>query len=573
MRHFMIIFVVISLFVFIYPGCQSYMEEADLVLTNGKIYSVDESNHIHQAIAIKNGRIMAIGTTEDIKEHIKTNTVVINLEGKTAIPGFIESHAHLMSLGYSKLRLQLNQAKNWRELLVMVKETAGITQPGEWIRGRGWHQEKWDEAVNAIIEGYPVHKDLSSVSPNNPVYLTHASGHAIMTNKKAMELAGVDRSTPDPPGGRIVRDPRGNPTGVFLETAEELIYKKLSESQESQSKKDIEANDRRAFQASMDACLSNGITSFHDAGATFNRVDFYKKMADEKQLVIRLWVMLEEGNKNLQKHISKFKILNYGNYHLTVRAIKRYMDGALGARGAWLFAPYTDLHSSYGLPTTPLTEMEEVAKIARENGFQLCTHAIGDRGNHETLNIYEKYIKSAHGNKDLRWRIEHAQHLAPADVPRFKELGIIAAMQSVHCTSDGPWVPERLGNDRSDEGAYIWKKLITAGSTICNGTDAPVEEINTLANFYAAITRKLPDGSQFYPDQCMTREEALRSYTINGAYAAFEEDIKGSLSPGKLADLVILDHDIMTIPEDNILRTKIISTIIGGIIFNFGKEN
>ncbi len=573
MKYFMTVFFATLFGIFIYSGCQNHIKEADLVLNNGKIYSVDEGNHVYQAIAINNGLILAIGTAADIKEHIKANTRVINLDGKTVIPGFIESHAHLMGLGYSKLRLQLNQAKNWRELLVMVNEAARKSQAGEWIRGRGWHQEKWDEVINPIIEGYPVHNDLSSVSPDNPVYLTHASGHAIIANQRAMELAGVDRNTPDPPGGRIIRDQNGDPTGVFLETAEELIFIKLSESQNNRSIKDIETDDRLAFQAAVDACLSNGITSFHDAGATFNRVDFYKKMADEKQLAIRLWVMLGEENADLARHISEYKILNYGNFHLTVRAIKRYMDGALGARGAWLLAPYTDLPSSNGLLTTPIAIIEETAQIAYENGFQLCTHAIGDRGNQETLNIYEKLIKISPENKDLRWRIEHAQHLAAVDIPRFKELGVIAAMQSIHCTSDGPWVPKRLGSERSEEGAYVWKKLIQAGVIICNGTDAPVEDINPFVNFHAAITRKLPDRSQFYPDQCMTREEALRSYTINGAYAAFEEDIKGSLSPGKLADLVILNQDIMTIPEDEILKIKIVSTIIGGKIYEFEDNN
>jgi len=556
----------------LFGGCQSGSNGVDMVLTNGRIYSVDKDNNVFQAMAIKDGYIAAIGIDAEINNLVSENTTVINLKGKTIIPGFIESHAHLMSLGYSKLRLQLNHANNWNELLVMVKEAAKKLKPGEWILGRGWHQEKWDMPVYPLVEGYPLHNDLSAVSPNNPVYLTHASGHAMITNQRAMELAGVDHTTPDPPGGRIVRDKNGFPTGVFLENAEGLIYEELADSQKNRTDKEIESYDRQAFTAAVEACLSSGITSFHDAGASFKRVDFYKKMSDEGNLTIRLWIMLSESNENLKEGVSKYKIVDYGDHHLTVRAIKRYMDGALGAHGAWLLSPYTDLPSSHGLPSTPLAELREVAKISIDNGFQLCTHAIGDRGNRETLNIYEEIFNSAPDKKDLRWRIEHAQHLSPLDVPRFKKLGVIAAMQSVHCTSDGPWVPKRLGNKRSEEGAYIWKTLTQAGTYICNGTDAPVEDINPFTNFHAAITRKLPDGSQFFPDQCMTRQEALRSYTINGAFAAFEEDIKGTLSPGKLADMIILDKDIMKIPENEILNIKVMATIIGGKLYNIGDR-
>jgi predicted amidohydrolase YtcJ len=282
--------------------------------------------------------------------------------------------------------------------------------------------------------------------------------------------------------------------------------------------------------------------------------------------LLNLYVMISEKNDSLKKHLSYYKILNYGKNHLTVRAIKQYMDGALGVRGAWLLEPYSDLPSTSGLNYTSLNELRESAKLAMENGFQLCIHAIGDRGNQETINIYENVFANSPNPGALRWRIEHAQHLHPDDILRFQRLGIIASIQSIHCTSDGPWVPKRLGEKRSAEGAYVWQKLLKSGAIICNGTDAPVEDINPLANFYAAVTRRLADGSVFYPDQCMTRFQALRSYTIDAAYAAFEENIKGTLAPGKLADLVVLSKDIMTIPDEEILSTEVLYTIIGGKI-------
>jgi predicted amidohydrolase YtcJ len=264
--------------------------------------------------------------------------------------------------------------------------------------------------------------------------------------------------------------------------------------------------------------------------------------------------------------LPEYKIIGLGDNHLTVRAIKRIIDGALGSHGAWLLEPYTDMPASMGLNTEPLEEMKETARLAIEHGFQFCTHAIGDRANRETLDIYEEAFAAFPDKHDLRWRIEHAQHLHPADIPRFAELGVIASMQGCHCTSDGPWVPRRIGDKRAEEGAYVWRKLLQSGAIICNGTDAPVENVDPLANFYSSVTRQLPDGSQFYPDQCMTRAEALRSYTINAAYAAFEEEIKGSLSVGKLADITVLSQDILTVPAAEILDTEVLYTIVGGEI-------
>jgi predicted amidohydrolase YtcJ len=469
-------------------------------------------------------------------------------------------------MGEAKMELDLTKAKNWDEIVAMVAEAAKKASPGEWITGGGWHQEKWDKTPQPNVDGLPYHVNLSRVSPDNPVLLTHASGHSCLANAKAMELAGVTKATPNPPGGEIIKDARGNPIGAFNEAAQGLIGRALASSQMKQTPTEIREHQRKAIDLAIRECLSKGITSFHDAGASFETIDMYKALAEEEKLGIRLNAMIgdEEGNDALKAKLAQYRIIGAGQNHLTVRSIKRFMDGALGSHGAWLFEPYADLPTSTGLNTTPLEVMRETARLAIENGFQLCTHAIGDRGNRETLNIYEEAFVSQPEKKDPRWRIEHAQHLDPADIPRFGKLGVIASMQGIHCTSDGPWVIKRIGEKRAEEGAYVWRSLIQTGALICNGTDAPVEDVDPIPCFYALVTRKMKDGKAFFPAQSMTREEALRSYTLNGAYAAFEEDILGSLTPGKLADIAVLSKDIMTVPEEEIQSAKVVYTIVGG---------
>jgi predicted amidohydrolase YtcJ len=324
--------------------------------------------------------------------------------------------------------------------------------------------------------------------------------------------------------------------------------------------------ERKAVELADQYCLKNGVTTFFDASSSFKTIDLFKELVQKKRLGVRLNVMINEPNDRLRQQLANYKIIGLGDNHLTVRSIKRFIDGALGSHGAWLLKPYNSLPTSCGLNTDPIDAMKKTARIAIENGFQLCTHAIGDRGNREVLNIYEETFKAHPGKKDLRWRIEHAQHLHPDDIPRFGRLGVIASMQGIHCTSDGPWVIKRLGEKRAKQGAYVWRKLMDSGALICNGTDVPVEDVNPIACFYASVTRKMKNGNVFYGDQRMTREEALRSYTINGAYAAFQENLIGSLTPGKLADITVLSRDIMTIPDDEILSTEVLFTIVGGKI-------
>jgi predicted amidohydrolase YtcJ len=311
-------------------------------------------------------------------------------------------------------------------------------------------------------------------------------------------------------------------------------------------------------------CLSKGITSLHDAGASFATIDIYRELAEQGKLGVRIYAMISAGNTELQQSLARYRIIGAGQNHLTVRTIKRFIDGALGAHGAWLLDPYADLPASAGLNTMPIDTLKETARLAIENGFQLCTHAIGDRGNREILNIYEEAFAAHPEQKDLRWRVEHAQHLAPADIPRFGRLGVIAAMQGVHCISDGPWVVKKIGEKRAKEGAYVWRSLMGGGAIICNGTDAPVEDVDPIPSFYATVTRKMKDGTMFFPEQRLSRDEALRTYTLNGAYAAFQEDLLGSLKPGKLADITVLSKDIMTVAEEEIPATEVRLTIVGG---------
>ncbi len=382
-----------------------------------------------------------------------------------------------------------------------------------------------------------------------------------------MELAGITEGTTDPEGGEIVRDDEGRAIGMLRETAQRMVRGiPPSSDEEGRPLQPTRETLRRQIALAAEECLSKGITTFQDAGSSFATVDLLRDLAEKGELPLRLWVMLAEDNEALKNKIASYRQINSPEQRLTVRAIKRSIDGALGTHGAWLLEPYTDMPSSSGLNTTPLDTIRETARIAIENDFQLCVHAIGDRGNFEVLNIFEQTFREHPEAEDLRWRIEHAQHLQPSDVPRFAELGVIASMQGIHCTSDGSWVPDRLGERRTEEGAYVWKTLIESGAIVTNGTDAPVEDVSPIQSYYASVSRQLRNGSVFLPGQRMTRMEALRSYTIHNAYAGFEEDLKGTLSPGKLADVTVLDRDILTIPEDEIPRTSVVYTIVGGKI-------
>jgi len=539
-------------------------QPANLVLRNGKIVTMNAATPTAQAIAVRAGKITALGADSAASRWIGPNTKVIDLHGMLAIPGFIEGHGHFTGVGEFRMGLDLREARTWDEIVAQVGRAVKQAKPGEWIVGRGWHQSKWTVPPTPNVEGFPLHESLDQVSPNNPVVLTHASGHASFVNGKALELAGVTGQTPNPSGGEILKDAKGAPTGLLRERASGVISRARAEYEARRTAADRLAETNKAIRLAIEESLSKGVTTFQDAGSPLATVDILKKMADAHELRMRIWMMLRAPNEQLAANLDRYKIIGACDDFFTVRGIKRAIDGALGSRGAWLLAPYTDKPESSGLNTDDPADIRKTAELAIQHGFQLCVHAIGDRANRETLNIFEDTFRAHPDKKDLRWRIEHAQHINATDIPRFGQLGVIAAMQGVHCTSDAPYVLLRLGAQRAEEGAYVWQKLMKSGAIVGNGTDAPVEDVSPLASFYASVSRKLKDGTVFYPSQRMSREEALKSYTVNNAYAAFEDKLKGSLEPGRLADITVLSKDIMTIPEDEILATDVVYTVVGG---------
>jgi hypothetical protein len=532
----------------------------ELLLVNGNFFTADSLKPQVTALAIADGRIIALGTDEDMRKMAGEKTEIIDLQGAFAMPGFIDGHGHYAGLGQSLLNLNLLQAESWQQITTLVAEKAKTAAPGDWIEGRGWHQEKWTGSPGPTVNGYPYHDALSAAAPDNPVVLYHASGHGLIANARAMQLAGISRETGDPVGGRIVRDAKGNAVGVFEENAMGLIEKPFSDWKNRRSEAEKMAAFDKTAQLAAQECLAKGITSFQDAGSDFWEIDQYRRLAEAGQLPVRLWVMVAQPRISELPKLAAFPQTGLGNGHLSVRAVKAYLDGALGSYGAWLLEPYTDKPDSRGQNVTPVDTIAAVAAACKQYGLQCCVHAIGDRANREVLDIFEKT-----GAKGLRWRVEHSQHLDPQDIPRFWQLGVTASMQGIHCTSDAPFVAKRLGVERARNGAYAWRSLLDAGAWLANGTDAPVEDVNPLPCLYASVTRKRADtGFEFFPEQKMTREEGLLSYTLWNARAAFEEKEKGSLAVGKYADIVVLSKDLLRCAPEEILQAKVLKTIVGG---------
>ncbi len=552
------------LLLFLCIGCRQ-QEVAEVIFMNGNIYTVNAEQPRAEAIAVVKERIVAVGSNADVERWRGSNTEVIDLQGQFVMPGFIEGHGHFSGLGYSLIHLNLLRAQSWDEIVNAVAEKVKTAKPGEWIIGRGWHQEKWTTPLEQQVLGYPYHDKLSEISPDNPVMLRHASGHGLFANAKAMQLAGITKETPNPAGGEIVRDASGEAIGVFEERAMRLVNEVYQEYLDGLSESEKKEEWLRAVKLAQAECLSKGITSFQDAGASKQEVQWYKELAEAGQFDLRLWAMIRHAYPDIKDKLDDLPIINAGNYYFTCRAIKSEVDGALGAFGAWLLRSYDDKREFVGQNTTPTSNVKNISELAIQKNLQLCVHAIGDRANREVLNIMEEVFRKHPTKKDLRWRIEHAQHLDPEDIPRFGKLGVIASMQGIHCTSDAPFVIKRLGEQRAREGAYPWRSLLDAGAVVTNGTDAPVEDVSALESFYASVTRRRPDtGLVFFPEQCMTREEAVYSYTMACAYSAFEEPDKGSLQAGKLADMVVLSNDLLTCTDDDILKTTILMTIVGG---------
>jgi predicted amidohydrolase YtcJ len=554
------------LILFIFFSCGPSKRPADMVIYGGKIYTASATDSIVEAVVVTAGKIEFAGKETEARDYIGEKTEVIDLAGKIMTPGFIEGHAHIMGVGYNELNLDLSSVKNYNELVEKVREAASKAKPGQWILGRGWHQEKWDQKPDKLVKGFQTHHLLSEASPNNPVFLRHASGHAALANAKAMEIAAVNplsleklQQNLSQQGGEVILDELGNPTGIFNERAMSLVSRHIPE--------DTEETNAQALELAIKACWRNGITSFHDAGAGREDIALFKKFKAENKLGIRLYVMLTGFDRELvYEWFKKGPEIDKDNL-LTIRSVKLNCDGALGSRGAWLLESYSDRPNFFGMATYPMDTVLKISREALKSGFQVCSHAIGDRANQEILNRYEQAMKENPDVKDHRFRIEHAQHLHPNDIPRFGRLGVIPAMQAIHMSSDRPWAIERLGEKRIKEGAYMWQSLLKSGAKVVNGTDAPVEPLNPIPSFYASFTRKTlkgePEGG-YVPGERMTRQQALKSYTLDAAYGAFEENIKGSIEKGKLADFAVFSKNIMEVSEQEVLTAEVDMTIVGG---------
>lgn len=539
------------------PAVLGAQARADLILLNGNIYTVDSARPTATAIAVRAGRVLFVGSDGEARKLGKGSTRVIDLRGATVVPGIIDAHAHLLGLGNTLRRVNLAGAASYEEVIARVKAWAKDVRPGEWILGRGWDQTRWPGRE------FPTHEALSRAFPNNPVVLDRVDGHAILANAKAMELAGVTAASADPAGGRIMRLASGAPSGVFVDNAESLIGRAIPAS--------TRADTRKAILAAIAEANRWGLTGVHDAGASAATIGIYEELAKAGNYNLRTYVMLSDPGRPDSAAARGNRYLGRGpqsalyDGRLWVRAIKLYADGALGSRGAALLAPYADEPANSGLLVSTPEHIRAWAEAALRGGFQVNIHAIGDRGNRIALDAIEAALgvvpKAGH-----RFRIEHAQVISLDDIPRFAKLGVIPSMQATHQTSDMRWAEARVGPQRI-RGAYAWRSLLNTGVVIPNGTDFPVEEVNPLLTFHAAVTRQDPTGwpaGGWYPEQKMTREEALRSMTIWPAYAGFQESVLGSLTPGKYADFVVLDRDIMRVPDTEILGTRVVSTWIGG---------
>lgn len=537
--------------------------EIDLILFNGDVYTAEDQAEKFTAIAVKEGRIYAIGKDSDLLIQAHESVKKIDLEGKFIMPGFIEGHGHFEGVGQSRINLNFLTDKSWEESLEKIRIRSLDLEEGEWLVGRGWHQEKWDSLPARSFDGYPTNHGISEIVPNNPMILFHASGHGLIANQKALDLAGVSRETSDPMGGRILKEDY-LPTGMLEERAMDLVDEIYEEHLGQRTAQELRAYWDRIVKEVEDECLSKGITSFQDAGTRNSDIQVMRQIARENELDLRVWMMLREPYSEMDEvDMSQYPVINEGHGFFSSRAIKSEIDGALGSFGAWLLKPYSDKEGFTGQNTTKISDVKAFADICVERDMQLCVHAIGDRANQVVLDLYAHYLGKS--KVDRRWRIEHAQHLSTEDIPRFAEFNIIASMQGIHCTSDAPFVERRLGKERARLGAYAWRSLIDSGAKIANGTDAPVEDVDPIKSFYASVTRKrLNPDMTFFVEQAMTRDEALKSYTINNAYAAFEENEKGSLKKGKYADFVVLSNNLLTCTDDEILATEVIQTYVDG---------
>ena len=533
------------------PAAAQTARPADLIVINARIYTVDDSRPVVSAMAVRDGRVAFSGSVREAMSLKGATTRVVDLKGRTIIPGMVDAHAHLLGLGQSLASVNLVGTRSYDDVIARVTARAKGVPAGTWIIGRGWDQNQWGDTR------FPTHDALTRAFPNNPVYLQRVDGHAELANAAAMKAAGITLATRDPAGGRLERTASGEPTGVFVDNAMALVGRVIPPSTRDEN--------RQAIRAAIAESQKWGLVGLHDAGESRATIDLVEEMAKAGEIPFRLYMMIGDDSAAVAHYLARGPQSGLYDNHLWIRSIKLYADGALGSRGAALLEPYSDDAKNTGLLLTPPAHLQDVATRALRAGFQVNTHAIGDRGNRIVLDAYEAALKAV-PTADHRFRVEHAQIINHDDIPRFADLGVIPSMQAVHQTSDMYWAGARLGQTRL-LGAYPWRSLMNAGVVIPNGSDAPVESINPLFSFHSAVSRQDADNwpaGGWFPEQKMTREEALKSMTIWPAFAAFQESTMGSLTPGKHADFVILDRDIMTVADRDILGTAILATYIGG---------
>ncbi|MDC3015678.1 amidohydrolase [Luminiphilus sp.] len=535
-------------------ACQPAPPPPDVVIL-GDLYTMNPTQPQVGGVAVRDGRFIYVGDGRDALALRDSNTRVIDLQHATAYPGFIDAHLHIASIGSALRSVDLTGASSFSEVIDRVVARATTLRAGVVVQGRGWHQSKWLNPPAGHVEGFPTHQALSKAVPNHPVVLEHANGHSVLLNQRAMEQLGIDANTIAPEGGVIVMSD-GQPTGLLHEAAIDLVAP--LQTYDLQTAEELVELAQRHL-------LSEGVTTAHDAGASQVDLEAQSLMARNGDLDMRLYSMVFASDEGaLSEWLARGPLINAGDAKFTVRSIKVQADGALGSRTAWLHAPYTDAPHTSGVLTYDLDALSALIRDSREDNWQICVHAIGDRANSEVLAVFAPFTGR---DSDHRFRIEHAQHLRLGDGPLFAEQGVIASMQPIHLSSDRPWAIDRLGQQRIEEGAYIWRDLLDAGVMVASGTDAPVEPVDPIANFYAAVTRKtlkgVPDNG-FEPGQKLSRMEALHAMTLAAAYAGFEEQDKGSIEVGKLADLTVLNQDLITVPEREILNTEVLLTMVGG---------
>ena len=558
---------ILSLLLLTFSPAETKVEPASLIFTNGNIYTANDRQPNAQAIAVKNDRIVYVGTNTGAKQYQAANTRVIDLHGATVLPGLTDAHYHFIGVGAREMNLNLEGITNLQDFLAKVKTRVDQAKPDEWVTGRGWIETFWTPPV------FPTRWDLDKIAPNNPVFLTRADGHGAVANSAALKIGGVTKETKDPFGGQIVRDKdSGEPTGMLLDNAQGLVSRHIPSAGEGNTEQAMLLADQRSIML--------GWTQVQDPGGSYRDVELYKKLYGEGKLKIRIYKAVYGPGPEANRLLKEGPIIEAFDNHFNLRTIKVVSDGALGSRGAALLQPYSDvpeiktaegrMEPNVGFLRVKEEDLLPMLKEALQKGIQVETHAIGDRANRFILDEYEKAFKAVPllGKRDPRWRDEHSQIINPADIPRFAKLGIIPSMQPSHAIGDLHFAPSRLGLERLN-GAYAWQSLLKTGVVIPGGSDAPVERGEPMIEFYAAVARKDIrgfSGEGWHPEEKVTRAQALKMFTIWPAYAAFEENLRGSLQIGKLADLTVLSADIMKIPEMDILKTHCVMTVIGGNI-------